>query len=141
MNGCVMQLQHGNSVNFFCPQTSLLTPAAGPGPTVVDLCSPSPEKTSPPLLTPAGPSTTALNFCTLSPDKTFSPLLVPADPIPRVDESHLSLAELEAQDKQDDGAGLEKEFASLQIENQSTHSAHSLSPLCDTRYTSPDKQR
>ena len=136
-----MQLQHGNSVQFFRPQTSLQTPTAGPGTTVVDLCTPSPVKTSPPLLTPAGPSTPILNLCTLSSDKTSSPLLVPADPSPRVDESHLSLVELEDQDKQDDGAGLEKEFASLQIENQSTNSAHSLSPLCDAHYTSPDKQR
>ena len=112
------------------------TPAAGPGPTVVDLCTPSPVKTSPPLLTSAGPRATVLNFCTLSPDKTSSPLLVPADLSPKAEAPHLSLAELEAQDKQQDEACLEKDFASLQIENGSINSAHDLSP-----YTSPDKQR
>lgn len=104
------RFQPGHSV-----KTPLPTPASA-SPTVVDLCSPSPVKTSPPL--------------------------VPADRSTAVGESHLSLAELEAQnDQQLDEQRLEKDFASLRIENPSANSTPIFSPSSEVVDTpQADKQ-
>lgn len=102
------------ALTFFI-QTPLPTPASA-SPTVVDLCSPSPVKTSPPL--------------------------VPADRSTAVGESHLSLAELEApNDQQLDEQRLEKDFASLRIENPSANSTPIFSPSSEVVDTpQADKQ-
>ena len=89
-----------NYFHFFHPQNPLPVP-------VVDLCSPSPVKTSPPQY----PVET-------TPDPVQNTTF--QDP---VELSHLSLTALEVQgEQQGDGHGLEKELASLHIENHSLNS-------------------